>query len=162
MAQEVQTTLNYQAELNEIQWIWYQERKISDKMQVRDKKSNQLTAWFTVPLSNYTPASPWSFTISVIWDVIYKTDGGKIYLPEAWAYMLQYMPDTSYTQATYYYTIAVKLDGITVYSERTTLGDHTMKSCIINAWRKNALTLVFTPEWSSWANIYPTIKLIKL
>ncbi len=164
MAQEVQTTLDYKAELNEIEWIWYQQRRVSDKMQVRDKTSNQVTA-----LADTTSMAteweevitPW-WTLTSSWGIEYQSDWTSLIVPLAWAYMLQYIPFTWYPQTTYYYTIKVYVDGIEQYSERLALGDHETRSIVLNLGKKNKLTFWFTSEFNVIANIRPTIRLIRL
>ena len=106
MAQEVQTTLDYRAELNEIEGIWYQQRKVSDKMQVRDKKTNEVLA-----LADSTPIrlSSWEveiscWTLTSKWGVEYTSDGAAIIIPEAWPYLIEYQTSDNYAQTNYFYT----------------------------------------------------------
>lgn len=59
MAQEVQTTLNYKAELNLIEWVWHQEWKIREHTQVE-------------------PAYGYQGQFVSTWDTIYKPDVGTL------------------------------------------------------------------------------------
>lgn len=166
MAQEVQTTLDYKAELNEIEWIWYQQRRVSDKMQVRDKVSSQVTALADTTSLNYPDVwaeaiVPW-WTLTSKWGIEYQSESESLIVPLAWAYMIQYISDTTYPQATYFYELDIKVDGITQYSERIALGDHETKTISLNLGKKNKITVSMTPEFTVIANVRPTIRLIRL
>lgn len=164
MAQEVQTTLDYRAELNEIEWIWYQQRKVSDKMQVRDKKSN----WVEALAANtsikdvYWEVMVAGWTVTSNWGVVYEAKWDTIYIPESWAYLFEYIPATTYSQTSYYYTFRIKVDWKTLYSDRLALWDHERRITSLNLWRKNSITLTLEAEFSSTATIRPTLKIIKL
>lgn len=164
MTQEVQTTLDYKAELNEVEWIWYQQRKISDKMQVRDKTSSQAVAsWGTGSISSSSwEVEVWSWTITSSWWVDYKSSWPAIIAPQAWGYMLQFIPTWTYSQTTYYYTVRIKVDDKTIYSERSTLSDHSIRTMTVNLGKRNRVTVTFEAEWWAWAALSLNIKLIKL
>ena len=129
MAQEVQTTLDYQTELNEIEWIWYSQRRISDKMQVRDKIVNSATfsSWGKQTIEGTDVyMGPRTLSSSVGW-VTYKTSGSDIYIPLAWAYMIEYLGQGSYSQSLGY-TFKIRCNGEVIYTLNTTLGDTYNKS----------------------------------
>lgn len=164
MAQEVQTTLDYRAELNEIEGIWYQQRKVSDKMQVRDKKTNEVLALADstpIRLSSWEVEISW-WTLTSKWGVEYTSDGAAIIIPEAWPYLIEYQTSDNYTQTNYFYTARVKVDGVTMYSIRLALGDRWIKTGTLNLGKKNKVTVTLEAEFSSLSNIYPTLKIIKL
>lgn len=164
MAQEVQTTLDYRVELNEIQWIWYQQRKIRDKTQIRDKTTNGTVwlGWQTIIKSSAWEVTVPSWTLTSSWWVEYESSWSWIIIPEGWPYLFQYIPQTNYTQDSYYFTIRVYVEWKEVYSERTVLGDHRTKEVALNLGKRNRLEVTFDAEFSAQAAMHPTIKLTKL
>lgn len=148
MAQEVQTTLDYRAELNEIEWIWYQQRKVSDKMQVRDKFSNwwdgntpNMYVWYD---QRYKPTS-WTVN-STEWGVTYKVKGGDIIVPLAWAYIAEITPWQTWTTTTYYYTIQIWVNGKSRFSMRINYAYHSPTSTILNLGRGDVVTMALKAD----------------
>lgn len=143
MTQEVQTTLNYQAELNRTEWIGYQERRISDKMQVRDKFSNSrdgntpnLNIWYA---DRVTPSS--RTVNNVEWGVTYKVEWGEVIVPLAWAYLVEITPSLVGTQTSYYYTIQVRVNGKSKFSIRINYAYHSVIPVVLNLGRRDRVTL---------------------
>ena len=164
MAQEVQTTLNYQAELNQTEWIWYQERKISDKMQVRDKTTSWwkgTSSWTWVIESGITKVTSWDSYES--WgDVTYKVEWWDIILPFAWSYLVEIQPPLqSYSQTTYYYDIILFQDGQKVFKKKIAYSDHARIQVPLNLGKKSRIT-VGGQAYQTWANWYYGLKLTKL
>ena len=164
MAQEVQTSLNYQAELNQTEWIWYQERRISDKMQVRDKVMN---SWYGETDINfsfdklYYPTA-WG-DISLQGGVSYKVDGGNILIPLAWVYQVEIWPwTTGNNQPTYYYDYVVLVNWNAVFTHRFYFTDTLPVSTILNLWKKDVVTIGIGEgnAWAQWYNF--ELKITKL
>lgn len=93
MAQEVQTTLNYKAELNLIEWVWHQEWKIREHTQVEPAYWYQ---WEFVSTGD-TIYKPWSWTLSdltlrpftivkQLWGTEFKIYDNWLRIPLAWCY----------------------------------------------------------------------------
>ena len=143
MAQDVQTTLNYQAELNQTEWIWYQERRISDKMQVRDKQTN----WW-MGTSNYRSFSADKIYYITSWDsyeswgdVLYKVDWADLILPYWWAYLVEILPPTqNYSQTNYYYDLIMFQDGVQIFKKNLAYADHARLTIPMNLWKKSRIT----------------------
>lgn len=93
MAQEVQTTLNYKAELNLIEWVWHQEAKIREHTQVEPDfwyEGEFITWWDTI----YKPADstvsdllqrPFSI-VDQLWNTEFKIYDGWVRIPLMWCY----------------------------------------------------------------------------
>ena len=161
MAQEVQTTLDYRAELNEIQWIWYQQRRISDKMQVREKVTNRLSAkWGASIRAEYWEVFVSSWTSSTKWGVTYTINWGTIRIPLWWAYMVYMTPDTS--GSSYYYQMRVYVNWKETYYLRTTLGDIQTRREIFNFGRGDEITVSFTAEFSAIWGASVLLEFVKL
>lgn len=164
MPQEVQTTLNYQAELNRTEWIWYQERRISDKMQVRDKQTNWW-AW---------TSSYWSFSNDKIYyiswwdsyeswgDTLYKVDWPNLILPYGWAYLVEILPPTqAYNQTTYYYDLIMFSDWEQIFKKKLAMADHARIEVPMNLGKKCKITFG-GQAYSTGAGWYFWLKLTKL
>jgi predicted FMN-binding regulatory protein PaiB len=61
--------------------------------------------------------------------------------------MLQFIPTWTYSQTTYYYTVRIKVDDKTIYSERSTLSDHSIRTMTVNLGKRNRVTVTFEAEW---------------
>lgn len=143
MAQEVQTTLNYQAELNEVEGIWYQQRRVSDKMQVRDKVTNSWYGETDIAFSFdklYYPTS-WD-NIVTQGGVSYKVDDWNILIPLAWVYQIEIWPcTTGNDQPTYNYYYSVFVNWKSVLRKKFAFTDRIPTSIILNLWRKDVITI---------------------
>lgn len=163
MAQEVQTTLNYKAELNLIEWVWYQQRRVSERMQVRDK---WCSSWDWTSDSLYIHSwdwtSPTSWTINEeIWGVRYKVSWGDVIIPTWGRYMVEILPVQWLTQTNYYYTIEVLVNGESQFSKKIAYADSEKLTTVLNLGKKDKVTIRakaqnVTTNWSIW------LKLIQL
>lgn len=164
MVQEIQWELNYQRELDEIQWIWYSQRRISDKMQVRDKVSNSWDGGAGITMAYQgVEAMPNSWnTVEQIGWVDYKLSWWKITIPLWWAYMIIYTPWRWYTQTNYYYNIRLYVNSVEVYNKRTSLWEWSPISTMLNLGRGDVLTIWLTSDFGSPATESIRLKLIKL
>lgn len=164
MAQDVQTTLNYQAELNQTEWIWYQERKISDKMQVRDKTTSGWEgtsdrAW--VIESEIRKIGSWD-SYKTWGDVMYKVEWWDVILPYAWAYLVELHPPLqTYSQTTYYYDVIIFQDGEQVFKKKIAYADHARIQIPLNLGKKSRITVGWQ-AYQTWANGYYGLRLTKL
>lgn len=163
MAQEVQTTLDYRAELNEIEWIWYQQRKVSDKMQVRDKFSNwwdgntpDMYVWYD---QRYKPTS-WTVN-STEWGVTYKVEWGDIIIPLAWAYLAEITPSLVGTTTSYYYTIQIRVNGKSKFSIRINYAYHSVIPVVLNLGKRDRVTIAMKADGVTTNDTFG-LRLIKL
>ena len=143
MAQEVQTSLNYQAELNQTEWIWYQERRISDKMQVRDKVMNSRYGETDIAFSFDTLYYPSTRdNITTEGGVTYKVSWGNIIIPLAWVYQIEVWPcTTGNPQPTAYYKYNVYVNGKAILNYVFYTNETLSKSVILNLWKKDVVTI---------------------
>lgn len=163
MAQEVQTTLDYRAELNEIEWIWYQQRRVSDKMQVRDKFSNwwfgNTNSMFVWNTKRYTPTS-WTVN-SNEGNVEYKINGGDIIIPLAWAYLAEITPWQVGDTTSYYYTIQIWVNGESRFSMTINYSYRNITPAILNLGKKDVVTLALKANSVTTTDTFG-LRLIKL
>ena len=144
MAQEVQTTLNYKAELNLIEWVWYQQRRVSHKMQVRDKWGS---SWYgeTPSLSIYSgdwsrPTS-WNIRDERGW-VMYLVKGWDIEIPLGWQYSAEIVPIQWLTQTSYYYTIRILVNEDEAFSKTIAFADSKpITAIMLNLGKKDRVTI---------------------
>lgn len=161
--QEVQTTLDYKAELNLIEWVWHQENRIKEHTQVEPAWWNECNAVSnSISMSDQDDVFATSWTITTNGWVDYKTSWWDIVVPLAWPYLLEYIPDTSYSQTNYYYTIKVYADWQEIYSLRTALADHYPKTVVVNLWKRNKITASLIKEFSAAASMPVTLNLKRL
>lgn len=161
MAQEVQTTLDYRAELNEIQWIWYQQRRISDKMQVREKETNRLIASWSASVVQDEEKFVTAWTTSIRGNVAYIVSWGTIRIPLGWAYIVYITPVNWYTQ-NLYYTMRIYSGNKQMYSLRTDLADKETRIEAFNFGRGDELTVSFTSEFSYSIGLGVKLEFVKL
>lgn len=160
--QEVQTTLDYKAELNLIEWVWHQENRIKEHTQVEAAWWSECNAVSdTIVLSEGEDVYATSWTLTVNWWVDYKTSDWDIIIPLAWPYLLEFLPYTWYSQ-NYYYTIKIYADWEEIYSLRTLLSDHYPKTAVVNLWKRNKITASLNKEFAASASMPITLNIKRL
>jgi hypothetical protein len=164
MVQEVQQQWNWYQTPNRIEWIWISERKLSDKAQVRRKLTNMITL-----VSNSIGISQWAWEVfanswtwtTTNWEVL-KIVWWDVYMPLAWAYSVEYVPYTWYSQKVYKYTFKLYLDNKVIYEDEQYPWDHLYWRFAINVGRRNKLKVSLQTQDTASSNIPVTLKLIKL
>jgi hypothetical protein len=161
MAQEVQTTLDYRAELNLIEWVWYQERKVSDKTQIRDKWGSSWD-WTsdTMYIDNWSWISPTSRTVNqeLGW-VRYRVSWWYVIIPTAWLYLAQITPYQ--WSSSYEYTIKILVNGEERFSKRLAYKQTYIIHAMLNLGKKDKVTLAAKAQ-SVTATTSLWLKLIQL
>lgn len=171
MAQEVQTTLNYQAELNLIEWVWHQENKVREHTQVEQAFGYQCSVSWAVWLSASASErqSPTLQSTLWIWNMEWPTEfkivNGWLRVPLAWAYMahMEFAWGSSSMDVTHY----VKIDGETIVQVMTAApNSYTVIEKVINLWRYNVIehraSMYFKSTWSAGTTAYFNLTLKKL
>jgi len=141
MAQEVQTTLDYRAELNLIEWVWYQERKVSNKTQIRDKWGSSWD-WTsdTMYIHSWDWTSPTSWTTNQeLWWVRYKVSWWYVIIPTAWLYLAQITPYQ--WSSSYQYTIKILVNGEERFSKTLAYDQTYIIHSMLNLGKKDKVTL---------------------
>ena len=171
MAQEVQTTLNYQAELNLIEWVWHQENKVKEHTQVEQAFGYECEASSSknISASEYDrnpPPAEWSFTInSMSWWTEFKVVNWRLRVPLAWAYLatIKYRGGSTSNEITNY----IKIDGETIFQKMTQDNNNdTTLEMVLNLGRYNMIehwvSEYYKSSWYGGATGYLTLKLKKL
>lgn len=162
MVQEVQTQWNRYQTPNRIQWIWISERKVSDHSQVRDKKTNMAVLQTTaIYLMENVEEFAFEWTYESTDNIYYKIVWGDLYLPQRWAYLVEFYPCDSYGSARYY-TMKLYADNEVVYQQRLLLSDHEMRKTTLNLGKKNKLRVSLTAEYDAGTNVRTKFRFIKL
>ena len=141
MAQEVQTTLNYKAELNLIEWVWHQENKIREHTQVEPAYWYQwefVTTNIVWPKSEAWTVYEWVFNlVSQLGGTEFKIYDGGVRIPLAWCYKATLKFRWWYNgQSVAYHEL--KSDDKVIYSTSTNYAYEsgaTAIETILNLWR---------------------------
>jgi hypothetical protein len=93
MAQEVQRTLDYQAELNLIEWVWHQENRVKEHTQVEAAFGYECSITGSTTVSYVYWQDPeyseWTFTlVSQSWATEFKQVWTGVRIPLAWPYLV--------------------------------------------------------------------------
>lgn len=93
--QEVQTTLDYKAELNLIEWVWHQENKIKEHTQVESAFGYCCTvswsaSYYASRTERESTTNQWPFSITdSYWVTEFLIKGWELRIPLAWPYLAQ-------------------------------------------------------------------------
>ena len=146
MAQEVQTSLNYKAELNLIEWVWHQENKVREHTQVEQAfgywcKVNSCYIYCSIIWSGDTPEEKGNISISSQWGMTeFTTKSGAIRIPLAWVYLAEFT--TRWGSSSMTMTNYLKVSGQVVFQNTTTSPSTTVSnSMVLNLWRYDTVEL---------------------
>ena len=171
MAQEVQTTLNYQAELNLIEWVWHQENKVREHTQVEQAFWYEAKTSSSVIL-NASQSEPQTPTIKATMTSItqsgateFKIVDGNLRVPLAGAYLahIQVRGGSSSMTVTNY----LKVNGETVYEKATTNATSRVETdMVLNLGRYDQIEhwgkMYFSGTWYAGTSSDLSITLKKL
>lgn len=171
MAQEVQTTLDYRAELNLIEWVWHQENKVREHTQVEQAFGYECDVSCSVWFNVYP--WPWDSTLNKGVATLNSQSGGTefvekdgwIRIPLAWPYLATITTvwwSSSMTNTNY-----LKVSWQTVYQVTTTSPSNVIsKEMVLNLGRYDTVEFRWQMHysWSGAAGGYTnwTLKLKKL
>lgn len=171
MAQEVQTTLDYKAELNLIEWVWHQENKVKEHTQVEQAFGYECTAssGVALPVSQYERQSETlQGTLSIGSSsgiTEFKIVNWVLRVPLAWPYLAHIAirgGSSSLTVTTY-----IKVDWVTVYQLVTNNNNNRVETDIVlNLGRYNMVesraSCYYSGSWYSAGESYVNLTLKKL
>lgn len=156
MTQQVQTTLDYRAELNLIEWVWHQEWKIREHTQVEPAYWYQwefVTTNIVWPKSEEWTVYEWVFNlVSQLWGTEFKIYGGWVRIPLAWCYKATIKVWGWYSgQSVAHHSL--KSDDKVLYTADTNYayeGGATTFETILNLWRFELLKyyVSFSFSWT--------------
>lgn len=171
--QEVQTTLDYKAELNLIEWVWHQENKIREHTQIESAFSYSCTAswqanyYVDTSESRESTVNQWNLTISdEMWITEYKIEDGWLRIPLAWPYLVEI--SLIWGASSYLVTNYIKVWDKTVYELQTNSATTTVTNQIVlNLWRYDIISFRWKmyysgSAWSASGNSRATIKIKRL
>ena len=147
MAQEVQTTLNYKAELNLIEWVWHQENKVREHTQVEQAFGYECyaTGYIYLLVSGTTPPTKATITLnSMEGNTEFKIVDWWLRIPLSWAYLahMEFSWGSSSVTVNHY----IKIDWETIVQQNTNSTWYTWIDKILNLWRYNVIE--FRAWWS--------------
>lgn len=149
MVQKVQSELTYIREIEEIQGVWYSQRKISDRTQVRDRRTTSVVASTSIDTDSVWDFDATTWTLSSTWWIDYKSSEWTIYIPLGWIYQITFSPTWWYSQTWYYYTVNVSLNWDVVLSKRNALWTMWEWSTTVNCGKRDEITVSITTEYSA-------------
>ena len=171
--QEVQTTLDYKADLNLIEWVWRQENRIREHTQVESAFSYSCTAsWIAyyhvdTSESRQSTTNQWNLSISdEMWITEYKIEDGWLRIPLAWPYLVEI--SLIWWGSTALVTNYIKVWDKTVYELQTNSWSTTITNeIILNLGRYDIISFRWNMYYSgsSWSvtwNSRATIKIKRL
>lgn len=164
MLQEVQKQWNRYQTPDIIVGVWVSERKMNDYTQIRNKKTNMVT--FVSNTIGFDKsdgevfATSWTYTSSD--GIYYKIIWWDIYMPLTWAYQVEYIPDTFYSQKNYKYTLSIYVDWKLAFSDDQYPWDHITRVFSLNIGKKNKITASFKSQDTNRFNLPITLRFIKL
>lgn len=157
-----QSQWNIYQENHEIEQIWYSSRKISDKMQVRDKQGGGLHIvwqWNSRYGKNddphSVPAQITSLTIDTTWITEYREYNWDIRIPLAWAYLVTWYMRWWTSSATNTKRIAVNWKKM-VSVDSMSPTDKVEVYQILNLWKYDIFTLWTQTTSYSWSGSWIT------
>lgn len=156
MTQQVQTTLDYKAELNLIEWVWHQEGKIKEHSQVEPAYWYEwefLTANIIWPKAEAWTVYQGNFSIvSQRWWTEFRIFNGNIRIPLAWCYTAKIKVWWWYSwQSTAHHSILVDNEEIyTITTNSAYESWATVYETILNLGRFSLVTynVYFSFSWS--------------
>lgn len=169
MAQEVQTNLDYKAELNLIEWVWHQEGKVREHSQIQQAFGYECEVYGSVACHasdsdrQSTTNKDYLGIVSMDGTTEFKIVDWGLRVPLAWAYLAEIT--TGIGTNTMKQTTYVKVDGKTIY-QNTTTGTKVTETVVLNLGRYNILehrgSMYFTGSWNAHSASTLTLKLKKL
>lgn len=141
MVQEVQTQGNWYQTPNDIQNIWYSQRKVNDYTQVRDKISTTVTFMSNKIPQTYTEdtyASSWTYTTDS--GKYYKVSGGNIYFTDSGSFLVDYIPDQEVGNINNPYTVKIYVEDKVVYQKTLYPWDKTYRQFTLRMGKMNKIT----------------------
>mgnify|MGYP007122073551 CR=1 FL=1 len=126
MVQEVQEWYDIYKDPNEIRWIWYTDRKLSFKTQIRDKEWVGMDGDAVISLRTDTAVDPWNTwtfdNMSITswgkwwtWVAAPELDGAVAPIPPAWTYVLTWHID-SYSGTRHIETLEIRVNSSRIWS----------------------------------------------
>lgn len=140
MVQEVQQQGNWYQTPNRIQWIWVSERKVSDHTQVRNKWTNGCVATTSLIVTNATEAKSTSWTVTADNTVKYRAVWGKLYIPQAWTYLIKFVINIQYAWS-YSEKFRIYNWKKEVYLYNTNSSDEVEHEILLDFGKKNDLSI---------------------
>lgn len=161
--QEVQNQWETYQENNDIEQIWYSSRKISDKMQVRDKQASGIYIEWSQSSRYWRNDDPHSvntlidtLTITQYGITDYKEINGEIRIPVWWGYLLSWNVYWWVSSATM--RIQVQVNWKVVYQyEWNAQSPKTAVSQVINLWKYDIMTFWVQTISYSWSSSWITV-----
>lgn len=152
--QEVQSQWNTYQENHEIEQIWYSSRRISDKMQVRERgiswiETDDITTYvirddYTDPNSEYVLST---YTIAeTIWDTDYRITSEWIQMPFYWWYHITWYIVWWASIACMRLQIRVNGKAVAEY-DNTSVYDKTLIDITLNLWKYDIISTYARVEY---------------
>ena len=169
--QEVQTTLDYKAELNLIEWVWHQENKIKEHTQVEPAFWYYCTvSWeashYAGKTQRESATSQWPLSmVNSYWITEFLIKNWTLRIPLAWPYLAQM--SLAWWGSTATITHYLKVWDKIVYQFETTSATAVNNEVMLNLGRFDMLSYwgkmyySWTADSATWWSRI-TIKLIKL
>lgn len=157
--QEVQTTLDYKAELNLIEWVWHQENRVKEHTQVESAFWYSCTAtwqaYYHVETSEsrQSEISQWTLSITEMYgNTEYKIKDGWVRIPLAWPYLVEI--SLLWWWSTMLVTNYIKVWDKVVYQLDTNSAITTVtEQIVLNLWKFDILTfwgsMYYSGTWTS-------------
>ena len=171
--QEVQTTLDYKAELNLIEWVWRQENRIKEHTQVESAfsysctVSGQASYQVNVSESRQSTTNQWNLSITEsMWTTEFKIEDGWLRIPLAWPYLVQI--SLIWWWSSYLVTNYIRVWDKTIYELQTNSATTTVTNeIVLNLWRYDIITFRWNmyysgSAWSASGYSRATIKIKRL
>lgn len=171
MAQEVQTTLNYKAELNLIEWVWHQENKVREHTQVEQAFGYecQISWSINIHATWWVQTPPEKVTLSIdnmSGNTEFKIVDWWLRIPLSWAYLAHM--EFRWGSTNFIFTHMIQVDGETLAQTTTNSTWHSVVEKVLNLWRYNVVQLWESAyynagsQYGSSANAYFSMTLKKL
>ena len=149
--QGVQTTLDYKAELNLIEWVWYQEWKVKEHWQVESAFWYSCTAsgsasYQATNTERQSTTNQWNLSITEsIWVTEFSIQQWWLRIPMAWPYLVEI--SVKWWASSMKVTNYIRLNWDTIYQQETTSGATTITTeLLLNLWKFDIL--------SFWGDMY--------
>lgn len=160
--QEAQNQWETYQENNEIEQIWYSSRRISDKMQVRDKQASWIYIEWNKGSRYWKNDDPHSvnvqmntLTITQYWQTDYKEVNWDIRIPLWWWYLLSWEICWWVSSATM--RMQVQVDWKVVYQfDWNTITEKTPVYQVLNLWKYDIMNFWVQTIDYSWSSNWIT------